>query len=255
MSTNKKPAKSDRICHVNTHDRPFYKFEFGNDFILFIQCLGGIITSIAAFGVPMILSPAPQDAVAVVITIQLAIAFVLGYLLTKMLFYVHGDTALKGALYCMFVSGVHSLGITFLLKWIKSENSGEQWLGMGIVIAAWILLAMHYKRYGKIGLFTDGLKIGSRVFPYSDIIDVNYGTGSIIEDKIPPAGKGKPVFKLTPLQFEYIDKNFGIFHVYLIFVTADAVYIAQSINKQSNLAQDTRNAWSRYVFGRELNFT
>ncbi|MBN2154319.1 MAG: hypothetical protein JW839_22885 [Candidatus Lokiarchaeota archaeon] len=251
MSGAKKPAKSDRICHVDTRDRPFYKFEFGNAFILFIECLGGIIASLAAFCVVMLSLPTPRDAVSFVLAIDLAIAFVLGYALTKMLFYVHRVASLKGGLYCMLVSGMHSFGVALIFTWIPNDVPGGQWLGMGFVIVAWILLAMHYKRHGKIGLFTDGLKIRSRVFRYHDIIEVSYGTGSMIEDKIPASGRGKPVIKLTPMEFEYVEKDFGIFHVYLILVTADAVYVAQSINKQSNLAQDTRNAWSRCVLGHE----
>ena len=133
------------------------------------------------------------------------------------------------------------------------ELAGVQFVLIGIVliVASLLLLFVFNARYGKIGLFTDGIKIGKRTFYYSDIIkQPSYGTGPI-EKKIPEEDKDKQVTMLTPIEYEYQEKNFGIFHVYLIFVTKDTVYIAQSINKQSNLAQDSRNAWSRCILGQE----
>ncbi len=247
----KKPAKSDRICHVNTRDRPFYKFEFGNTYILYVESLGGIIASLVAFFIAILALPTPQDAVAVILAIVLAVAFMLGYVLTKLLFFMHRVASAKAGSACMLVSGMHFIGLALVFQWIQIEDIDIQWTGIGLVAVAWTILIILYRKYGKIGLFTDGMRIDLKVFMYPDIVAVGFGTGSDIEAKIPAEGNGKPVKLLTPLEFEYIEENFGIFHVYLIFVTADAVYVAQSINKQSNLAQDTRNAWSRCVFGHE----
>jgi hypothetical protein len=244
-------ARSDRICHVNTRDRPFYKFEFGSTFILYMESLGGIMSSLGAFFIAMLLLPTPRDAVAVILAIVLGVSFVLGYFMTKLLFFVQRSVSIKAGFACMSVSGVHFIGLGLLIRWIQVENVDVQWTGIVLVAVAWVILAALYRKYGKIGLFTDGMKIGSRVFPYPEIIAVGHGTGSAIDAKIPAEGKGKPVTMLTPIEFEYTEANFGIFHVYLIFVTKDAVYVAQSINKQSNLAQDTRNAWSRCVLGHE----
>ncbi len=247
----KKPARSDRICHVNTRDRPFYKFEFGNAFILYVECLGGIISSLGVFFISMPFLPSPRDAVAAVLAIALVTAFVLGYALTKLLFFLHRPASIKAGIACMFVSGVHLTGLALLFRWIQIGGIDVQWMGVGPVAVAWVVLVLLYRRYDKIGLFTDGIKIGPRVFLYPDLVAIGHGTGTAIEEKIPVEGKGKPVTMLTPIEYEYTEGSFGIFHVYLILVTADAVYVAQSLNKQSNLAQDTRNAWSRCVLGHE----
>jgi hypothetical protein len=246
-----KPAKSDRICHVNTRDRPFYKFEFGKAYLLYVESLGGIIAALMVFSIEMLVLPTPWDAIAATLGILLVAAFVLGYVVTRLLAFVQRDVSVKCGLYCAAVAGCHFVGTTLLWGWIHVGGIDIRWLGIVAIAVAWAVLAYFYRKYGKIGLFTDGMRIGSKVFMYADIVAVGHGTGSAIEAKIPEEGKGRPVTILTPLEFEYIEENFGIFHVYLIFVTKDAVYVAQSINKQSNLAQDTRNAWSRCVLGHE----
>jgi hypothetical protein len=247
----KKPAKSDRICHVNTRDRPFYKLEFGGAYIFYIENLMGIISAIGAFLITMLAVPTPRDAVTVALGILLGVAFLLGYAMTRLLAFMRRDTSIKRGLYCAAVSGCHFIGTTLAWGWIQVDSMHAWWLGVPLIAVAWCSLVYYYRKYGKIGLFTDGMRIGSMTFMYPDIIAVGHGTGADIEAKIPPEGKGKPMKILTPIEFEYLEDNFGIFHVYLILVTADAVYVAQSINKQSNLAQDTRNAWSRCVLGHE----
>ncbi len=247
----KKPAKSDRICHVNTRDRPFYRFEFGSAFVHYVESLGGIFASLVASCIATLVLPKPKDEVIVILTIVLAIAFVLGYTLTRMLFFVKREVSIKASLHCTVIAGGQFIGIALLCGWIQIDGTDMRWPGFGIIAATWAILATFYRKYGKIGLFTDGMKIGSKVFRYTDIVAVGHGTGSSLDGNIPAEGRGKPIKILTPLEFEYIEKDFGIFHVYLVIVTADAVYIAQSINKQSNMAQDTRNAWSRCVLGHE----
>jgi hypothetical protein len=246
-----KPAKSDRICHVNTRDRPFYKFEFGKVYLLYVESLAGIMVALVAFFIVMLALPTPWDAVAATLGILLAVAFVLGYVVTRMLAFVQRDVSITCGLYCAAVSGGHFAGTALVWGWIQVGSADARWLGAVVMAGAWVVLVVLHRKYGKIGLFTDGMRIGSKVFMYPDIVAVGHGTGSDIEAKIPAEGKGKPVKVLTPIEFEYIEANFGIFHVYLIVVTADAVYVAQSINKQSNLAQDARNAWSRCVLGHE----
>lgn len=235
---------------MNTKDRPFYKFEYGKSYIFYIETLAGITIGTSAFALAIVL---PSNQLAFLFTwmvITCVVGYVIGHIITKVMFYVYRKMSIKCGMACMGVVELEFTGLSFCFGFFQLAVSQFIIVGIVMVFAAWFILFLFYVRYGKIGLFTDGVKIGKSVFKYPDIIISSYGTGPI-EKKIPDEGKDKPVLVLTPIEYEFVEKNFGIFHVYLIFVTKDAVYVAQSINKQSNLAQDTKNAWSRYVLGHE----
>jgi len=242
--------KSDKICRVNTRDRPFYKFEYGVSFIFFIETLAGIVTGTGAFVFAIVLPSNQIRFFPFWFAITFAVAYFFGHVLTKVMFFVYPKLSIMCGIACGGIAGMEFTGL--LLSFGYFAINGIQFIitGIALVLVSWLILFLLNARYGKIGLYTDGIKIGNKVFFYPDIITSSYGTGPI-EKKIPDKGKNKPVRILTPIEYEYIEKNFGIFHVYLIFVTNDAVYVAQSLNKQSNLAQDTKNAWSRCVIGHE----
>jgi hypothetical protein len=242
--------KSDKICRVNSRDRPFYKFEYGTSFILFLETLAGILIGAGAFVIALAVQSHQNYLFPAWLLITCIAAYVIGHFVTKVMFFVYIKMSIACGITCTGVAAASFTGLCFGFGLFNLASIYFTITG-SLMIAVLLVIVLFFQiRYGKIGLFTDGVKIGNQVFQYPDIIAISYGTGPI-DKKIPEEGKDKPVRILTPIEYEYVEKNFGIFHVYLIFVTNDAVYVAQSINKQSNLAQDTRNAWSRCVIGHE----
>ncbi|NMC04603.1 MAG: hypothetical protein GYA24_05290, partial [Candidatus Lokiarchaeota archaeon] len=136
----KKPAKSDKICYVNTRDRPFYKFEFGGAYIFYIESLVGIISSIGAFFITMLALPTPWDAVYITLGILLLVAVLLGYAMTRLLAFMQRGTSIKRGLYCAAVAGCQFIGLTLAWGWIQVVKMHAWWLGAPIIAVAWCSL-------------------------------------------------------------------------------------------------------------------
>jgi len=215
-----------------------------------VETLAGILIGAGAFAIALVVPFNQFYLFPAWFVITITVSYIIGHIITKVMFFVYRKMSIMCGMACVGVAAPSFTGLCFGFGSFGFTDFQFTIIGIVMVIAMLIMLFMLNSRYGKIGLFTDGLKIGYQCFKYPDIIMSSYGTGPI-DKKIPVEGKDKPVRILTPIEYEYVEKNFGIFHVYLIFVTNDAVYVAQSINKQSNLAQDTKNAWSRCVLGHE----
>ncbi|MHA1791242.1 MAG: hypothetical protein ACTSVI_01275 [Promethearchaeota archaeon] len=250
-------VKSDRICHVDTGDKPFYKFQYGGLFYYFIGVSMGLVSGTGFFIAFLILRFCGLNLSLVFFCLfESAGSFSCGFFVSKMMFYVHAPRALKNGFFSFLFSTFTFLGALFILFSFKNDPFCYAFFLNGIFLTSCAIIVEIelFKRHGKIGLFTDGVKIGSLTIMYDDIEAIGFGSGSL-ERKIKELKTNKPVEILTPIEYEYVEKDFGIFHLYLIITTRDRVYVAQSINRQSNLVQDTRNAWMRYVESCRSNIT
>jgi hypothetical protein len=220
-------------------------------FVFFLETIAGIAAGAIAATITATLSPFPWPTFLLVLLIDCGASFAAGYGVPGLVAYLHRGRTAAIALVVPAIAACTFLGLTSVIAW---GTGGDAWLGIAgaIVVGAIGAICLKlFKSFGRIWLFTDGIRIGSWKFMYSDILAIGLGTGKKIEKNFPPEAAGKPVTLLTPLDFEYIAPDFGIFHVYLVIVTADSVFVVQSLYNQSNMAQDVKNAWSRCVFGHE----
>ncbi len=119
-------------------------------------------------------------------------------------------------------------------------------VGFGIMAIAWILITVFFARYGRIRLYTDGVIIGKLAIPYSDFVYTEFSTGKPFQDHLPEQGKGKPIEIITPIDYEYIEENFGVFHPYTFITTREKTYVVQSLTHRPEFVANVRNAWACY---------
>lgn len=240
--------KSDRICHVETGDRPFYNFQHGIAFVYYLSTILGLVIGIGGYLALLGITRVQFMPFYLQFFIIIASGTIGGFIVANILFFLYRAGALKAGLFTAFIAACEFTGISAMANFTVFTGIAPLLLVLGLPIAAipWIALVVLYRAYGKIGVFTDGVKIGELVLRYDDIEKAGFGTGPV-EKSIPEADREKPLDILTPIDLDYEGKDFIIHHVYLIVVTAEKVYVAQSLNRQSNLAQDVRNAWVVYL--------
>ncbi|MHA1680966.1 MAG: hypothetical protein ACTSUE_08150 [Promethearchaeota archaeon] len=246
--------KSDRICYIDTGDKPFYKFQYGREFPRFLASMAGLISGAGAFLMTIPFATSGGAAFLVVLIAGNGGALLFGMLVTSSLFFFYMRRIIETALFSVCLFNLYFIGL-FLVTGYGSiggvPDVGVAVVILGIIVGAamivlgTLVVSVLFARHGKVGIFTDGVKIGKRSFKYEDVIAISHGTGPV-EKSIPREGMGKELIVLTPIEYEYVGKDFGIYHVYMYLVTADAVYVAQSLNRQSNMAQDALNAWVRH---------
>nr|MDO8116004.1 hypothetical protein [Candidatus Sigynarchaeota archaeon] len=113
---------------------------------------------------------------------------------------------------------------------------------MACLVVWWV------KHLNHIHLFTDGLIIENLEIWYKDVVTVAYATGKDVGSHVPQEGAGLEMAILTPLDFEYIERDFGIFHHYVLIVTKSHCYVAQSLSSRSDFPANVRNAWACYDY-------
>ncbi|MFX0101859.1 MAG: hypothetical protein ACFFCS_20005 [Candidatus Hodarchaeota archaeon] len=245
--------KSDRICHVGTSDRPFYKFQYGRAFLYYIASILGLISGIAGTFVVFSMNIIQEVNFSLSFLIILISCIIAGFIVTRLIFFVYRLDALKAGLFTSLVAACKYLGIAALVYSFDSLVSrlATMFLGFSLVFFSWLVVVLLHRAHRRIGLFTDGIKLGNLILRYDEMEKVGFGTGPV-EKSIPKEEKDKPVEILTPIEFDFEGKDFIIHHVYLIIVTAKKVLIAQSITRQSNLAQDVRNSWVVYLYSKGI---
>lgn len=116
--------------------------------------------------------------------------------------------------------------------------------GIAAVAVPVACTAFALRRGGSLALYTDGFVIDGRAVMYDDVIAVAWGSGRAVDENVPPEGKGKPVVRLTALDYEHVEKNFGVTHFYAYVVTREAVLVVQPLRHRSESAGNLRNAWA-----------
>ena len=125
--------------------------------------------------------------------------------------------------------------------------SGFSLLGAGGLLLLPIVIAVteaFLHRGGPVSLYTDGFTVDGHVFMYDDVIVTSWGSGRAVDENVPTEGQGKPVIRLTALDYEHVEKEFGITHFYAYVVTPGAVHVIQPLRHRSEFVGNVRNAWA-----------
>ncbi len=238
-----------KIRYMNTGDRPIYSYTFGNE-IIYILCASlSVAIDFFSWVVSCALVAGNVLLVPLMFVVIVPTSFLVGFGVTKAfffvkrrIFFVAGFQAL--ALGMLAASGfVSCFSCDFSTRDVTSSAAGLAMLGLVVVLVSWC-----FTHVNRICLFTDGVIIGKLVIPYKDVVTVAYATGKDVASRVPQEGKGLELIILTPLDFEYIERDFGIFHHYVIIVTKERCYVAQSLSSRSDFPANVRNAWACYDY-------
>jgi len=222
--------------------RPIYRYPFGNAFVYLIGSLVGTGTGAAA---GLITVQACQAAISCGVhaaAVPAAIALVIGHVIARYLFFVTQITRLRNAILASIAAFLQATGIVLA--------PAMPFLGIGIMVIAWGIVAVFFAHYGRIRLYTDAVVIGKLVLPYSEFVYTEFSTGKPFQDHVPEQGKGKAIEIITPIDYEYIEENFGVFHPYTFIITREKTYVVQSLTHRPEFVANVRNAWACYDWDR-----
>jgi hypothetical protein len=169
------------------------------------------------------------------------LSFVITFVVTRTFFYVYRSGGVIAGIKSIFMPCMLALSINlFYLSFIFPA--------IMVSIIPIFIVAYHWKDIHSIKLYTDGFTVGKMEFHYGLIQDVQYATGKPIESRIPETGGGTEMIILTPIDFEFIGDDYGIFHHYLMVVMETKVYVIQPLRNKDAFAANVRNAYACYQY-------
>nr|MDO8085414.1 hypothetical protein [Candidatus Sigynarchaeum springense] len=235
--------------------RPIYRYPYNDDFV---YC----VSSIAAIGASTVVYFALYDAVRSLVAwfwileaILVASGLVAGFSVARHLFFVTPQVRRRNAITWAACAGLHFPGLYLGLSRGLPAIDIYLLAGAALCAIAYTTAGNALYKTGWIRLYTDGVIIGKLVLKYADFVYTEFACGRPYQDHVPEQGKGKPIVVLTPINYEYVEKNFGVTHYYCFIITRDTTYVAQSLTKRSDFVANVRNAWSCYDWDRRQKVT
>ncbi|MEX2679983.1 MAG: hypothetical protein Q6373_000140 [Candidatus Sigynarchaeota archaeon] len=227
--------------------RPIYRYPYGDDFVYLVCSLLAIGSSI---GVYSALHDAIRTSTALFWILEVALlagGLIAGFAIARYLFFVTPQVRKRSAMAWAVCAGLHFPGL--YLGSIRGSSPVDiyQLVGAAALCAiAYVIAGRAFYKTGWIRLYTDGVIIGKLVLRYADFVYTEFACGKPYQDRVPEQGKGKPIVVLTPIDYEYVERDFGVTHYYCFIITRDTTYVAQSLTKRSDFVANVRNAWSCY---------
>ena len=175
------------------------------------------------------------------------IMFIVGFLIAKMFFFIKKNIWIKNGIIGMIMVALSMVPIYLVSIFYEISTIVVIIITYISIIASGIIFL---RKGGKIKLYTDGITIDGMVIPYDEVIFTDYATGEI-EKNIPKAAKGKKFQLLTPIDYEYIEEDFGVFHHYCFIVTKTHAYVLQSLTGRSAFVANVRNAWACFIYDKQ----
>ncbi|NMC07581.1 MAG: hypothetical protein GYA24_20375 [Candidatus Lokiarchaeota archaeon] len=227
--------------------RPIYRYPYANSFVYLVCSVAATCTSIAAFLFTRGLAGGDVASFWIVEIVLGSAGIAGGYLVARHLFFVTANARRVAAATWSLVAATSFPGLCLLLMGAEAR---EIELGTWLLAIPIAILVLDLARCRWISLYTDGVIIGKLVIKYADFVYTEFATGKPYTDHLPEQAKGKRIEVLTPIDYEYIERDFGVSHYYCFIITKDAVYVAQSLTGRSDFAANVRNAWSCYDWNR-----
>ena len=231
-----------RYMH-NDRWRPIYRYPYGNAFVYLVCSVAATGTSIAAFFSVSELIGSDLTVLWILEGILGLAGVIGGFFVARYLFFVTAQVRRNGAITWGLVAASGFPG--FWLLWKDSSSWGVA-LGTWLLAVPVAILIITLARCKWITLYTDGLILGKTVLKYADFVYTEFATGKPYTDHVPEQAKGKPLILLTPIDYEYVERYFGVSHYYCFIITKDNAYVAQSLTGRSDFAANVRNAWACY---------
>ena len=230
----------------NDRWRPIYRYPYGNDIVYLVSSIAAIGTSI---GMYLALYGAIQVSAGlfwILEAVLLAGGLIAGFVVARYLFFVTPQVRRTSATIWAACACFHFFGLYMLSPRSGTAANMDLITGIALLAIAYADAGIALKKCGWIRLYTDGVVIGRLVIKYADFVYTEFATGKPYTDHVPEQAKGKPLVLLTPIDYEYIERYFGVSHYYCFIITKDKAYVAQSLTGRSDFAANVRNAWACY---------